>query len=159
MQGQERISALLTRLHAGSPAGFAIALHIRFTAPRYLFQSYAKDWIDTYSRDGLVLQDPAVRWGFVNDGAIRWSALEDPAGVLDRAAGHGLRFGAAIAFMRGGTRTMGGFARSDRELTDGEIAGLKATLEVLHDLTGTVEALAPEVHQKLKRMAIVLIHG
>ena len=29
MKGQDRISALLTKLHAASPAGFAIALHVQ----------------------------------------------------------------------------------------------------------------------------------
>lgn len=159
MNGQDRISALLARLHAASPAGFAIALHVRFTAPRYLFQSYDKDWLDTYSREGLVLHDPVVRWGFTHDGTIRWSDLEDPAGVMRRSAEYGMRYGAVIAFVRDGTRTMAGFARADRELTHGEIAELQGILEELHDRTARVETLSPAVHQTLKQMSIYLTHG
>lgn len=159
MKGQDRISALLTKLHAASPAGFAIALHVRYTSPRYLFQSYAKKWLDTYSREGLVLHDPVVRWGFTHEGTIRWNALDDPARVMDRAAAHGLRYGAVVAFVHDGSRTMAGFARGDRELSDDEIATLKSTLEELHDLTGTVETFSPDVHMTLKQMSIYLTHG
>lgn len=159
MHEQDRISALLRKLRAASPAGFAVALHVRFTSPRYLFQSYAKDWLDTYSREGLVLHDPVVRWGFANDGTIRWRDLDDPQGVMKRAAAFGLNHGAVIAFVRDGTRSMAGFARSDRDLTDAEIIGLQHILEDLHDLTGGVETLSPAVHMTLKQMSIYLTHG
>lgn len=159
MEAPDRISALLGRLHTQSPAGFAIALHVRFTSPRYLFQSYDKEWLDTYSREGLVLHDPVVRWGFANEGTIRWSQLDDPAGVMTRAADHGLRHGAVIAFVRAGTRSMAGFARADREHTDGEVAELKRILEDLHDLTAKAETLSPAVHTTLKQMSIYLTHG
>lgn len=159
MDSEDRISTLLARLHQASPAGFAIALHVRFTAPKYLFQSYAKDWLDTYSREGLVLHDPVVRWGFENEGTIRWSGLEDPAGIMVRAREFGLNHGAVIALIRNGWRTMAGFARSDRDLTDAEIDGLKADLIELHDLTERVEALSPSVHMTLKQMSIYLTHG
>lgn len=159
MERQDRISALLARLHQASPAGFAIALHVRYTAPKYLFQSYAKDWLDVYSREGLVLHDPVVRWGFENEGTIRWSGLEDPAGIMTRAAEYGLKYGAVIALVRNGGRSMAGFARSDRELTDAEIAAMKADLSELHDVTERAEALSPSVHTTLKQMSIFLTHG
>ncbi len=159
MERQDRISALLARLHQASPAGFAIALHVRYTAPKYLFQSYAKDWLDVYSREGLVLHDPVVRWGFENEGTIRWSELEDPAGIMTRAAEYGLKYGAVIALVRNGGRSMAGFARSDRELTDAEIAAMKADLSELHDVTERAEALSPSVHTTLKQMSIFLTHG
>lgn len=159
MQAQDRISALLAQLHAASPSGFAIALHVRYTSPRYLFQSYAKDWLDTYSREGLVLHDPVVRWGFANDGTIRWSELDDPSGVMKRSAAYGLRYGAVIAFVRNGSRSMAGFSRPDREMTDHEIAAFKTILETLHDLTERVETLSPAVHMTLRQMSIYLTHG
>lgn len=159
MQSEDRISALLARLHQASPAGFAIALHVRFTAPKYLFQSYAKDWLDTYSREGLVLHDPVVRWGFENEGTIRWSELEDPAGIMVRAREFGLNYGVVIALTRNGRRTMAGFSRSDRDMTDAEIETLKADLVTLHDLTESVETLSPSVHMTLKQMSIYLTHG
>lgn len=161
MDAQERISAALGRLHAASPAGFAIALHVRFTAPRYLLQSYAKDWLDTYSRLGLVLHDPVVRWGFEHTGRIRWSALAgtDEAGVLARAAEHGLAYGVVMAHLAEGSRSMAGFARPDRELTDAEIAAITADFTELHDLTLGAEALSPRVHETLRQMSVFLTHG
>ena len=159
MHDQERISSLLTQMHAASPAGFAIALHVRYTSPRYLFQSYDKEWLDTYSREGLVLHDPVVRWGFSNNGTIRWSGLDDPAGVLVRAAEHGLKHGAVIAMTRDGSRTMAGFARFDRDLSDQEISDLENVLSELHDLTEHMEAISPSLHMTLKQMSIYLTHG
>lgn len=155
----DRISSLLARLHQASPAGFAIALHVRFASPKYLFQSYDKEWLDAYSRDGLVLHDPVVRWGFSHEGTIRWSELEDPAGVMQRSAQYGLRFGIVVALLRDGWRTMAGFARSDREFTADEVRALTEYLVELHDRTEPVEALSPVVHQTLKQMSIYLTHG
>lgn len=161
MPSQEKISELIEKLHAAWPAGFAVGLHVTFTAPRYMFQSYEKSWLDTYTRLGLVLLDPVVRWGFSNTGTIRWSDLadQDDAGVLKRAAEHGLNYGAVTAIARNGTRSMGGFARSDREPTDAELATLSEDLTSLHDLTRDVEHLAPSVHETLKQMSIYLTHG
>lgn len=161
MDAQERISAALGRLHAASPAGFAIALHVRFTAPRYLLQSYAKDWLDTYTRLGLVLHDPVVRWGFENTGWIRWSALSDAdaAGVLARAADHGLAYGVVMAHLGKGSRSMAGFARPDRELSDAEIAAITTDFTELHNLTHGAETLSPRVHETLRQMSVFLTHG
>lgn len=152
---------LLRRLRTRSPAGFAVALHIQFTTPRYLFQAYEKEWLDYYSSHGLVMQDPTVRWAFSNVGSIRWSALanDDPAGVLTMAARHGANFGATFAFVDGGSRTMASFARSDREMSDLDVAALSADLRKLHMLTLGTEFLAPDLHESLKRMSIFLTHG
>lgn len=157
----DRPNELLQRLRRRSPAGFAIALHIEFTTPRYLFQAYDKDWLDFYSARGLVMQDPTVGWAFANNGAIRWSALadNDPAGVLARAAEHGLRYGVAIALDDGGSKTMASFARDDRELSEIDIAGLSADLRALHMQTLGTKVLDPDIHATLKRMSIFLTHG
>lgn len=161
MDSQAQISACLTRLHAASPSGFAIALHIRFTSPRYLFQSYDKAWLDIYTREGFLLRDPTVGWGFENTGSIRWSALAalDTAGVLTRAAGVGLRFGVCLALVEGGSRSIASFTHRDRELTDAEIADRAADLAELHRLTATIDKLSPQVHETLKQMSIYLTHG
>lgn len=152
---------LLKRLRARSPAGFAIALHIQFTTPRYLFQAYEKEWLDYYSSHGLVMQDPTVRWAFANTGSIRWSALagDDPAGVLTRAAEYGAHHGVTFSFTDGGSRTMASFARSDREMSDLDVAALGADLRKLHLKTLGTEFLAPDLHETLKRMSIYLTHG
>jgi LuxR family transcriptional regulator len=161
MDSQATISAILSQFRRDHPDGFAIALHIKFTAPRYLFQAYDSAWIDTYSREGLVMQDPTVRWGFANTGAVRWSALAetDGARVMARAAEHGLRFGATLALDSGGSRSVASFARGDRELTDAEIAALADKLEELHRLTRGLETLTPRFHDTLKQMSIYLTRG
>ncbi|SPH17428.1 hypothetical protein DEA8626_00946 [Defluviimonas aquaemixtae] len=161
MGGQNDISTLLARLHAANPSGFAIALHIRFTSPRYLLQSYSKEWIDLYSRNGLVLQDPTVHWGFANTGTVRWSELrsQDEHGVMTLAAEHGKRFGVCVAIMEDGSRSIASFTRPDRELTDDEIAACEADLRNLHRLTQGVETFSPSVHATLKQMSIYLTHG
>ena len=76
MNRKESIAALLHELDQRSPSGFAIALHVVFTRPTYLFQTYAKPWMDHYSEAGLVMHDPVVRWGLQNVGRLRWSDLD-----------------------------------------------------------------------------------
>ncbi|GAB4382650.1 autoinducer binding domain-containing protein [Albidovulum sp.] len=161
MDRQDQVSALLQRLHAANPGGFAIALHIRFTSPTYLFQSYDKAWIDEYNRDGLLLHDPTVRWGFAHEGHVRWSELAptDEAGVLGRAAGHGLRYGVCIALQEGATRSIASFARRDRELTEDEIRDNTGALRALHELTATAQTFSPRMHNLLKQMSIYFTHA
>ena len=134
MERQARIGESLGRLRDAHPTGFAIALHVKYSAPQYLFQAYDSEWIDIYTRHGLVLRDPTVRWGFANTGAIRWSKLVDPEGapdgaeVLRLAAEHGLRYGFTLAVEEKGSRSIASFARPDREATDDEIARAEAEL-------------------------------
>ncbi|MGB3148220.1 MAG: autoinducer binding domain-containing protein [Paracoccaceae bacterium] len=154
-------NTLLRKLHKASPAGFAIGLHIQYTTPRYFFQSYKKEWFDIYSAKGYVMQDPSIRWGFSNEGTKRWSELadEDTLGVLVEAAQHGVAFGTAVSVVRSGSRTIAGFARSDREMTDLEIASIHKDLRQLHDETLNVMVLSPEFHETMRQMSIYLTHG
>jgi len=154
-------SDLLGKLRTRSPAGFAIALHVHFTTPRYLLQSYSKEWIDFYSAGGLVMQDPTVHWAFANNGAMRWSDLSDAdsGGVLSSAAGFGMNFGVVIALDDGGSKTMASFARKDREMCELDIAGLSQDLRALHNRTIGSMSLAPDIHETLKQMSIFLTHG
>ena len=161
MNEHTHISEILARLHGAYPTGFAIALHVKFTSPKYLFQSYDTEWIDTYSRLGLVIHDPTVRWGFDNTGTQRWSGLasDDPNNVLPRAAEHGLRYGFTVSQLTDGSRTVASFARGDREATDAEIAAAAADVAQLHALTLTLETLTPADHALLKQMSIYLTRG
>ena len=161
MNEHTRISEILGRLHEAYPAGFAIALHVKFTSPKYLFQSYDTEWIDMYSRLGLVIHDPTVRWGFENTGTERWSALadNDPHNVLQRAAEHGLRYGITVSQLTGNSRSVASFARGDREATDAELSAAAADVAELHDLTRTLETLTPADHALLKQMSIYLTRG
>lgn len=151
------VGQALEQLNTMCPAGFAIALHIKFTSSRYLFQAYSPAWIDYYSAHGLVMRDPTVLWGFENTGHVRWSTL-DAAGndVMSMAAKFGLNFGFTAALVEHDSRSVASFARSDREFTDEEMATVSELLGQLHEDTLEAETLSPEDHASLKRLSILL---
>ena len=160
MTKRASIAALLHDLDRRSPAGFAIALHIRFTRPTYLFQSYAKRWMEHYSSAGFVMHDPVVRWGLQNVGRIRWSELEsiDSGGVLESAKDFGMMNGVGIALVISGSRSIGGFARADREFEEDEIEELEDALARLHRATIGLERLSARDQEALVQLSIRLTH-
>lgn len=149
---------ILKRLHRNSPAGFAIGMHIQFTTPRYFFQAYQKEWFDTYTTEGYVMNDPIVHWGFTNEGTCRWSALgiDDPLGVLGGAAKFGMKYGLAAAVHHKSSRSIAGFARGDREFSDLEAGSILRDLKALHAETLNMMVLSPEIHDTLRQMSIYL---
>lgn len=155
------VGHVLERIGKQSPSGFAIALHVKFTSPKYLFQSYSPEWMDTYSRKGFVLCDPTVGWGFENTGTIRWSSLsdQDTEGVLSLAAEHGLNYGFTTSLLIDDSRSISSFARPDQEFSDEEIDQITQDVELLHKETLGVESLSPEDHAALKRMSVMLVNG
>lgn len=152
------IAALLHDLDRRSPAGFAIGLHIRFSAPTYLFQTYPKRWLDHYSAQGLVLHDPTVRWALNNTGHILWSDLEaiDDHGVLARARDFGLMNGVAVSVVDAESRSIASFARADREHAPDEIASICCSLCSLHRQTARAAALSREQQQALTDLSVRL---
>jgi LuxR family transcriptional regulator len=160
MTQRASIAALLHEIDRRSPAGFAVAMHIRFTRPTYLFQTYAKRWMDYYSAMGMVVHDPLVHWGLQNVGRIRWSDLEaiDSHGVLEAAKDFGLMNGASIAVLIAGSRSISGFARADREYTDPEMADLEDILAELHLATAGLGDLSESDQSALTELSIKLTH-
>ncbi len=154
------IAMILRDLDLRSPSGFAIALHIRFSAPTYMFQTYAKRWLDQYTAEGLLLKDPVVRWGFNNVGRIRWADLEaiDDCGVMERAKDFGLMNGAAISLTFSGSRSIAGFARADRDFTEVELDELEAGLARLHRATLGLARISVEDREALTALSIRLTH-
>lgn len=144
----------LARLRRIAPEGYALGLHIRFASAHIMVQTYRQDWIDRYTERGYMLCDPLVSWGFSATGAIRWSALNfpDPHNVLGQAAEYGLKYGVAVACGPTQSRTIGGFARADREFTDTEISQITQTVELLHQ-----EATPPQSLTNAQRQALRLI--
>jgi LuxR family transcriptional regulator len=57
---QTEIRAVLSDLMTLAPTGYAAALHINFTTPAFLFQTYPTDWLAIYSQQGMVMKDPTV---------------------------------------------------------------------------------------------------
>jgi LuxR family transcriptional regulator len=160
MDNQAEIRRLLADLTTSASAGYAIALHIRYTTPLFLFQTYPKDWIAHYSQKGLVMQDPIVAWSFSNLGTIRWSELakDDAAGVLIEARKFNMNFGFACAIEIDDSRSMAGFARSDREFTDAEIEFIVETTSTLHVLTEEAGTLNPQTRDALRKLSIQFTH-
>lgn len=155
---QVRVSEVLGELKDLAPAGYALGFHIQFTTTKFLFQTYRKEWLDFYSQQGLVMADPIVAWCFENTGKLRWSDLNDPEGVLDQAANYGLRYGIVCATDVGGTRSMGGFSRSDREFTDAEMDQVFESFEKLHVATADQASLTDDTVQQLKKMSVMVTH-
>ena len=91
---------MLHELDQRSPAGFAIALHVRFTTPDLSVPDLSRPWLDHYSAAGMVMHDPVVRWGLQNIGHMRWAR---PRGdrqrraCLEEAKDYGLMNGVAVA--------------------------------------------------------------
>ena len=100
MADQDTIQDKLGKLKEAAPAGYALAMHVRFTAPTFLFQTYDRKWLDYYSQNGLVMSDPTVHWGFENRGFVLWSDLvaSDTAKVMEQAATYGLNYGVTCSF-------------------------------------------------------------
>lgn len=154
----DNIAALIGAIDAGSPAGFAVALHIRFTAPRYLFQAYPKRWLDHYSAHGFVINDPTVAWGMNNTGHVRWSDLAriDTLGVLERAKDFGLMNGITFATAQARSRSIASCARADRDYEEEEIASLEAAFLELHRLTGEIDPKDAKEQKALADLSVRL---
>lgn len=126
-QGLDQLSEL-------APMGYSIGLHIRFATPLVQKSTYPSAWVDYYNGHSYYLRDPLVFWGIGIEGTTRWSSipLPDPFGVMRKAAGHGLNFGAVSSCGPITSRSIVGIARSDREFDDAELECLREYTARLH---------------------------
>ncbi|MDP4032852.1 MAG: autoinducer binding domain-containing protein [Pseudorhodobacter sp.] len=138
-----------------APSGYFLGLHIRFTSPLMTFQTYDQAWIDHYTENGFVLRDPMIAWGFSTTGSIRWSddKLLDPFHLFGEAEKYGLRYGATVACGMINSRTIGSFARGDREFREDEIASISTIVHRLHDITEPPEELTKAQVEALRCIA------
>ena len=145
----------MKKLSRAGSAGFAIGLHLTYTSPRYMLQSYPPAWSDRYSRKGYLMLDPTVHWGLENHGWVRWGDLAelDADGILLEAAGFGLHYGLTVTVLARGSRSIASFARSDREYSDDEAVDMHGQMGELHDLTLHVHTLPPTLHDLLRRLS------
>lgn len=160
MGAEDDLLTTLTDLMEVAPAGFAVGLHIRFTTPTFMFQTYPKSWVEEYSRDALLTKDPTVAWAFANTGRVGWADLagSDTDGVFPRAAAHGLRHGLMVSLLRDGSRSLGGFARADRAFTPAEEERLEACLGRLHAATALTRTLPDDLRDALHRLSVAFTH-
>ncbi len=141
-----------------APTGFYIALRVGFTFPEEELNRLPDPWVDHYTRHGFVVQDPLMKWVYVNVGAQRWSDMDvpDPEGVRAAAIAHGMPFGAAASILTKadqGRRSYGLFFRSDRDFLDSELATLEVILGSLHSGSKMERALTANEVEALKMLA------
>lgn len=155
-----KVKVLLESVEKLALSGFAIAFHIRLTSPDFLFQTYPKEWIDTYSEKGYVMVDPIVRWGFSETGFTRWSSLAetDDQNILEQSLVYGMKYGVAIATDTGGSRSFAGFSRPDREYSDDEITQLTQCVQALHDLTASKDGMEETLRNELHDLSVKMTH-
>ncbi len=154
LNDQSGIELGLSRLKRLAPAGYALGLHIRFASAHIMSQTYDMAWIERYTSRGYMLCDPIVSWGFSATGSVRWSELNfpDPHDVLGQAKEFGLNYGVAVAHGQTSSRSIGGFARGDREFTSDEIEKIVETVKLLHK-----EATPPDSLTAAQRHALRLV--
>ncbi|SLN59256.1 autoinducer binding domain-containing protein [Pseudooctadecabacter jejudonensis] len=160
MADLEKITDLIETAEDMAPAGFAIAFHIRMTSSEFQFQTYPKAWMDLYNSKGFIMSDPTVGWAFANTGSIRWSALsdQDALKIYEQSADFGIKYGTAIGVEAGGSRSIAGFARPDREYTDAEMQTLTDHVQDLHSLTASETGMTPEVRAELHKLSVRMTH-
>lgn len=161
MDNRGSIATLLADLDEMTPGGFALGLHIDFSGPTFLFQTFPHEWVEYYRETGLQLRDPAVHWAFANTGHIHWRELldDDPADVIGKAKAAGLVYGVTICIVEQQSRSFGGFARADREYLDAEIADIEQCIRDLHKATFGLSVLSQEDMDALKKMSVRLSHS
>ncbi|MGH1368079.1 MAG: autoinducer binding domain-containing protein [Maritimibacter sp.] len=154
MTDTKKLDQSLARLADFAPKGFTLGLHIRFAAAHLMIQTYDPRWTEIYTERGYMLADPTVFWGFGHDGWIRWSEVDlpDPHNILGQARSFGLEYGVVVAHGPTASRTIGGFARQDREYNEDEIAQIQQIVVQLHE-----DSTPPEHLTSAQRMALRLI--
>ena len=141
-----------------APAGFYAALRVNYAFPAFEINKLPCEWVETYSRRGLVVHDPVMRWIYANSGILRWDelALPDPEQVLDLAQSVGLRYGLTISINRPcdkGQRSYASLFRADREFTPLEIGRAELTLLAAHEEAGAPSGITPASLEALRLKA------
>ncbi len=120
-----------------APAGCYVALRVGFYAPESELNLFSNDWIDHYTLSGHALSDPLLLWCQRNEGFTRWSDIDNfgPADILRDYRSFGYRFGSVVSIpatpsMR--KRSLGIFARADREPFEMEMHKIRKILYELH---------------------------
>ncbi|MFQ6776778.1 autoinducer binding domain-containing protein [Cereibacter sphaeroides] len=150
-----KIDLEISQLRRMATAGYFLGLHVRFTSPLITMQSYREDWIEYYTEKGYVIYDPTIRWALSETGHRRWSDLseQDSRGVFAAAAQFDLRFGVTCSWGARESRSLGSFARSDREFTDREVELIFSLFQRLHELTQPPQELTQPQIEALRCIA------
>ncbi|MBL4928987.1 autoinducer binding domain-containing protein [Fuscibacter oryzae] len=149
------IEAEAAKIGEIAPSGYFLALRIRGTSPLLALKTYPQAWLDRYMENGYLLRDPITTWAMTIGGAIRWSSplLIDPFRVLRQAAEFGLTYGASVAHGPINALSICSFGRSDRELTNAEIAQVRRIVVNLHERTALPKSLDENQKEVLSAMS------
>lgn len=130
-------------------------MHIRFTRPTILYQTYPSEWIRFYRENGFMLSDPVIRWGLRESGFIRWSDIqdEDHAGVMEKAKDYGLKYGVAFTVGQPASRSITGLTKSSGDFSGAEVDEMIAIVTRLHDLTENVAELPADQLEAIRALA------
>jgi LuxR family transcriptional regulator len=147
------VAKLLGRLRVLCDQGFALAVHIRYTRPTLLYQTYAQEWADHYSEKGYMLSDPTVHWGLANVGSMDWDKLadRDPEGIIQAARDFGLTNGWTYAVGPAASRSLGSMTRTT-PFTEDQRAEIRAIIDEIHDLTEGFDHFTPKLQQALRTL-------
>ena len=153
MEKVSTVAALLGRLQALCDTGFALAVHIRYTRPALLYQTYDREWADHYSEKGYMLSDPTVHWGLAHVGAMDWDQLadQDPEGIIQAARDHGLHNGWTYATGPATSRSLGSMTRST-PFTPAQHADICTIIDNIHTQTDGFEAFTGDVQEALRNL-------
>ena len=148
-----QIAALLAELAGICDRGFALAVHIRYTRPTLLYQSYDQAWVDHYSERGYMLSDPTVHWGLMNVGCIDWDQLsdQDSAGVIADAVSHGLTHGWTCSEGSATSRSMGSMTRTTA-FSDTQRARCVAIITEIHNQTEGFDSFPAGLQDSLRTL-------
>ena len=152
----QAVAQLLGRLRALCDTGFAVAVHIRYTRPALLYQTYARKWADQYSEKGYMLSDPVVHWGLTNTGWVEWATLQDrdPVGVIADAVAHGLNNGWTYSVGQPSSRTIAGLPRSGQPFSATERSELAGIVDEIHALTEGFETFPAAEQEALRNLPL-----
>jgi LuxR family transcriptional regulator, quorum-sensing system regulator SdiA len=148
------VAQLLGELGTVCDRGFALAVHIRYTRPTLLYQTYEQAWSDHYSEKGYMLSDPVVHWGLTNSGWVEWASLvdRDPEGVIADAVAHGLTNGWTYSVGTASSRTIAGLPRSGANFSNAERDALALIVDAIHDATEGFDAFPGDLQDRLRAL-------
>lgn len=156
------LSEFEERLAALAPMGFTLAVNVRSLTPELMLSTYPEPWVRLYAERRYMLFDPVSIWGRLNSGRIRWSEIDlgpfNELGnfVMDHAKKFGLVYGGGAARNRmdgDGTMSFLFGARSDREMTDDELAEMEELLNRILKRFGPYSGMSEVELETLRDLA------
>lgn len=139
-----------------STAGYTIGFRYNMERSPILVNTFPRRWQTRWNEQKYLFRDPVVLWFNTTVGVRRWSEipLADPYGVMDDAKRFGLAYGAVVSIHKEDECNWITVSRSDRELTDTELAVLAAKFEGWTDsLYANIVVLEPEEVRVLQGFA------